>query len=204
MRPPGAVLLRSVGQSHKSGADQRYFPGGFNLSNTYVAVFVQLRIAKVKPSRKVPLISTLTSLLNKAMPLIRYEIGDIGKICINEKDDYILELLSGRKLNYILLENGEKISPYIFPKIIEQINDELGEIIIQFQIIQLNIRDFLIYFVLNPQMSNWSIAVKNKFVNYMNFTKFKNVNWEIKFLKNIYPDFNTGKLSFFINKLIGE
>lgn len=53
-------------------------------------------------------------------------------------------------------------------------------------------------------MSNWSIAVKNKFVNYMNFTKFKNVNWEIKFLKNIYPDFNTGKLSFFINKLIGE
>ena len=146
----------------------------------------------------------VTSLLNKAMPLIRYEIGDIGKICINEKDDYILELLSGRKLNYILLENGEKISPYIFPKIIEQINDELGEIIIQFQIIQLNIRDFLIYFVLNPQMSNWSIAVKNKFVNYMNFTKFKNVNWEIKFLKNIYPDFNTGKLSFFINKLIGE
>ncbi len=46
----------------RPGADQRYFPGGFNLSNTWFCslYFVQLRIAKVKPSRKVPLISTWT------------------------------------------------------------------------------------------------------------------------------------------------
>ena len=40
------------------GADLLTLHEELNLSNRYVLYFVQLRIAKVKPSRKVPLIST--------------------------------------------------------------------------------------------------------------------------------------------------
>ncbi len=48
------TIKLSMEEETDQGADQRYFPGGFG----FVLYFVQLRIAKVKPSRKVPLIST--------------------------------------------------------------------------------------------------------------------------------------------------
>ena len=58
LRKHDLSILRAFPNVVVTGADQRYFPGGFNLSNTFCLYFVQLRIAKVKPSRKVPLIST--------------------------------------------------------------------------------------------------------------------------------------------------
>ena len=51
----------------------------------------------------------ITDLYNKAMPFIRYKVGDIGRLSV-ENDKVYLEKLIGRTNDTILLSNG-KISP---------------------------------------------------------------------------------------------
>jgi phenylacetate-CoA ligase len=51
----------------------------------------------------------ITDLYNKAMPFIRYKVGDLGKLSV-EDDKVYLEKLIGRTNDTILLSNG-KISP---------------------------------------------------------------------------------------------
>ena len=73
----------------------------------------------------------ITSMINKAMPLIRYSLGDIGRIrdntCTCGKSGRIIELQSGRKYDYFI-DGERKITAGIFQKILleyfQQINDE--------------------------------------------------------------------------------
>jgi phenylacetate-CoA ligase len=65
----------------------------------------------------------LTSLLNKAMPLIRYQIGDIGRLdnisCACGRQSPVLESISGREIDMIRLPDGRRISPYLLTTEIE-------------------------------------------------------------------------------------
>ena len=85
----------------------------------------------------------ITSLVNKTMPLIRYEIGDIGRILENKcscgKSGRIIQLKSGRTYDYYI-DGNRKITGDYFRKVLISYfamnNDEKN--IIQFSIKQLD------------------------------------------------------------------
>lgn len=67
----------------------------------------------------------ITSLHNKAMPFIRYEIGDVGSISKHRKGNYqILQSLQGRINDIALLPSGKKAPGltfyYVSKKLLEQ------------------------------------------------------------------------------------
>lgn len=83
----------------------------------------------------------ITSLNSKAMPLIRYSIGDIGRINHKEcecgcKSLYI-ELLGGRKSEYIEI-NEKKVHSSIFHFVIKKVNINNNDVVLKFQVINKN------------------------------------------------------------------
>lgn len=93
----------------------------------------------------------ITSLVNKAMPFIRYKIGDIGKIsentCSCGKREKIIDLKSGRIYDYYK-DGNRKITADFFRKVLaeyfKETNDERN--LIQFSIKQEK-QDLLHYFL---------------------------------------------------------
>jgi phenylacetate-CoA ligase len=65
----------------------------------------------------------ITNLVNRAMPLIRYRIGDVGELasgsCACGRAAPWIENIGGREVDLIELTGGRKISPYAFSTLIE-------------------------------------------------------------------------------------
>lgn len=59
-----------------------------------------------------------TSLINRAMPLIRYEIGDVGVLsaerCPCGRSLPLMKVLEGRKSDFLMTTDGRAVSPTIF------------------------------------------------------------------------------------------
>lgn len=69
----------------------------------------------------------ITDLFNKAHPFIRYDIGDIG--CINLVNDLlILEKISGRKEDYVLLPSGHKAPGLALYYVTKSVMEDSGNI----------------------------------------------------------------------------
>lgn len=68
----------------------------------------------------------LTSLHNKAMPLIRYQVGDLVEVkiqkCACGRNSSVLQSISGREIEMMCLPGGKKISPYLLTTVIEENN----------------------------------------------------------------------------------
>jgi len=65
----------------------------------------------------------LTSLVNRAMPLIRYKVGDRGKLgqgdCKCGRNSSWIERVTGREVDMLELPDGRRLSPYLLTAIIE-------------------------------------------------------------------------------------
>ena len=65
----------------------------------------------------------LTTLVNRAMPLIRYRVGDRGKLgageCSCGRAGPWLEAVSGREVDLLVLADGRRLSPYLLTSIVE-------------------------------------------------------------------------------------
>ena len=82
----------------------------------------------------------VTDLYNYAMPMIRYDTGDIG-ILSNEKDtagNSYLDTVEGRKLDLLYATDGTLISSYIVYKNMWQYTE-----ILQYQLVQYGAKDYL-------------------------------------------------------------
>ena len=90
----------------------------------------------------------ITSLTNYTTPLIKYRIGDFGEIsyvdCACGKRGKILTLMSGRSNDYIECEDGSQISPYVFIKAVDCINNGMKGVIKQYYIEQTGINHFIV------------------------------------------------------------
>ncbi len=77
----------------------------------------------------------MTSLQNKAMPLLRYSIGDMGyisnKYCSCGRTFRLMKPTYGRIIDYFVLKNGKRLSPYELTMSVEGISG-----IVQYQILQ--------------------------------------------------------------------
>src|SRR5690606_35005053 len=78
----------------------------------------------------------VTDLYNFAMPMLRYDTGDIGSFVSDNKNYF--EKIEGRKLDQIYDTKGQLISSYIVYKNMWQYTE-----IIQYQFVQFGAKDYL-------------------------------------------------------------
>ena len=141
----------------------------------------------------------VTSLKNYSWPLIRYKIGDCGKIKANDCNcgnqlSYTLELKRGRVSEVCQLGNA-KLSRTLFSYIVRNINEAAGFLIIkQYQIIKVSNMKIEIKLVgledYNEKIHETFLAELKKYVD--------DVQIKVIFVDYIPPDNNTGKVKEFM------
>lgn len=144
----------------------------------------------------------VTTLTNYAMPFIRYFIGDRGSVeiehsCKCGNKSKVLKLTKGRTNDYVIDRNGDKIHAFIFIRPIEFVNERIGHIIKQFQIIQNGIDDFTVNLSVNPQHLNWKEAISKLFINSLMQESLYGAKFSFNLQTELFPDSRTGKLAYF-------
>jgi phenylacetate-CoA ligase len=90
----------------------------------------------------------LTDLRNRAMPLIRYRIKDRGRMidkkCSCGRTFSLMQPVAGRASEYILLPDGQQVSPYLFTTSIERCKG-----LLQYQFVQTAQRDLVVKVILD-------------------------------------------------------
>jgi phenylacetate-CoA ligase len=83
-----------------------------------------------------------TSLVNRAMPLIRYLTGDRGALlpgtCACGRPTPLLGMVTGRAADVLVLRGGQRISPYALTCALERIGG-----VLRYQVSQLRVRAIL-------------------------------------------------------------
>ena len=110
----------------------------------------------------------ITDLYNKAMPLVRYEVGDLGIALDNTRDVHFLKCLQGRTADMIIISNGNKISSATINNYFEKMKK-----IKQYQLIQNNVNAFTLNVV--EYSEGYSDNVYSELINsfYMGSAKLK-------------------------------
>lgn len=147
----------------------------------------------------------VTSLTNMAMPLIRYGTGDRGILfdasyCTCGSEAPVLSVKAGRISEFADARDGEKLTPHMFCYPVTVINDDMGNPIKQFQVIQNDVDDFLVTFTLEKSFNGWENSITKYYRKLMGDTILKSARWHFAFKDAIYPEEKTGKYKFFINK----
>ncbi len=147
----------------------------------------------------------ITSLQNRAMPFVRYKIGDRGYFRIERcqcgRTGKILCLTQTRMTEWVLTECGERINPYVLLRPIANINKCLDHPILQFQIIQKSISRFLYKVVAEEDMQQ---EICLQIPENICEKRLAGSRVEIVFCDRILPDEDTGKLKWFKNEVETE
>ncbi len=149
----------------------------------------------------------VTCLTNTAMPFIRYCLGDRGILypgdtCSCGNKNPVIKVLAGRTNENVLLEGKEPINSFVLVYLVELVNKQCGDAILEFQIIQEDYGKFKALFVLKHSHFGWKDTITNHFIESTIKLGFGQVKWEVSFVDDFKPDAVTGKLQFFINKII--
>ena len=142
----------------------------------------------------------LTSLTNRAMPFIRYAVGDRGVLlpgdtCPCNNANPVLDIKAGRLADYVNVLNAPAIHSIVFWLASENINLSLDYPIIQFQVIQETLNKFTVYFVLEKSKIVCKNSVEKLFLKSVRKHGFPdNTEWTFSYLEEICPDSSTGKL----------
>lgn len=97
----------------------------------------------------------VTTLLNYATPLIRYEIGDYaewGEPCLCGRGSAVIKKILGRTRNRLILPNGESRFPYLGER--ADVSDAIKAKVQKFQIVQQTVHDIEVKFVVSTALSN--------------------------------------------------
>ena len=110
----------------------------------------------------------ITNLNNKAMPLIRYEQGDITSvtkeksICSCESQIPTLEIIKGR-VRESLNRNNRNINTYLLIEIIDEVNNSFKDIVIDYHFTYITREDLMLcYLKLHSNSSSWENIVIEK------------------------------------------
>lgn len=140
----------------------------------------------------------VTTCHNHVMPFIRYGIGDIGSLeenhCSCGHKGRILNLRSGRKDDWIRMEDGQKVNPYVFVRAVDAVNAIYDRCIFQFQVIQTAFRNFQVLLAVDEEEEQ--VNIQQCFVDNIGHTALKGAEYEFCFYEKLFPEIN-GKRKFF-------
>lgn len=143
----------------------------------------------------------VTSLHNKAVPLIRYSLGDRVHI-ENEKcncgyEGETIKIFEGRTMDRIKLINDSYMDPYVFSYCIEKTNLVLCNAIIQYKIVQFDIYNITINIVLDSKYYQWKEAIVEELKkNIDETTVLQNINISVNVV-DFVNDFGSEKFKIF-------
>jgi phenylacetate-CoA ligase len=108
----------------------------------------------------------VTTLVNRAMPLIRFDIGDYASIkdelCACGRQSPYLDVILGRRVEYLELRDGRRISPYLLTTNIESLPG-----LRQYQIVQRSDRsvELRVAFRVDSSMSSESVSMLQRIIS---------------------------------------
>ena len=140
----------------------------------------------------------ITTKTNSVMPLIRYRIGDYGRIAEHEKCDCgnsapILNLTLGRTNDWIYCKNGEKINAYVLIRAMDYANYIMEGSIRQFQIKQTDYNQFKVYVVLEEEEELSRLT--ELFHEGLLEQRLKSAEYEFIYQESLMLDERSGKLA---------
>ncbi len=110
----------------------------------------------------------ITSLYNKAMPFIRYEVGDYGSISLNDLGKPILEKLVGRTNDIAIFPSGRRVPGLTFYYVSKGLLEKGGKIK-EFVILQKSDDHFHFDYVSDEELDEEDKkAVENMMIKYLN------------------------------------
>lgn len=141
--------------------------GNWRISNELVYVEILDEKNQPLPDGEVGKI-VVTHLHNRAMPIIRYEIGDLGSI---ERDRIgrcdLLVKLSGRLNDFALLPSGKRIPGFTMYYVAKEIVSDIASIS-EYQIRQISKSEFLILLVSSKELNSMEILkIQNSMEKYL-------------------------------------
>lgn len=139
----------------------------------------------------------VTSLHNKAMPIIRYGIGDVGRIVPGYKGQQRIELKQARKNDLLMLPDGQQIPPDVLLGPVEQINQAMGLMVYQFQVLQTSHSSLVIKVTLDSDMEGGEFV--SLYQEYLRENWRDKFDWKYEFYKTIQLNPKTGKRGWFYN-----
>ena len=96
-------------------------------------------------------------LVNRAMPLLRYRIGDRGSLlaerCACGHPFPLLGVVTGRRADMLVLEGGQRVSPYALTCAMEQVGD-----VLRYQVTQLEPARIRVRAILDPDADRTGVA----------------------------------------------
>lgn len=150
----------------------------------------------------------VTGLNNKAMPFIRYDLGDRarllpGESCSCGNTHPILDVQAGRGNELITRPDGTKVECVIMFYAVEAVNAYLDQCILQFRAIQKDVSDFELQIVVpaDRQCSELDRQIRARFLEALEPYGFGNTRWTFTYLNEITPEAGSGKLNFFVNRM---
>jgi len=191
----GVPVINEYGASETGIIAFDYPDGHFRISPNSLYVEVVDENDKVLPYGNEGRI-LVTSLFNKAMPIIRYEIGDIGSIRKDDHGHLILDGLRGRVNDIVQLPSGKKSAGLTFYYISRSILEKGGSLN-EFIIRQTAIDTFEFDIVSDTAISSKDIiSIKNEMDIYLE----KGLNLRINYLDKIQR-VGSGKIKHFFSEI---
>ncbi|ACB86086.1 phenylacetate--CoA ligase family protein [Natranaerobius thermophilus] len=141
----------------------------------------------------------VTDLYSHAMPLIRYDTGDIVKLpkteekCSCDIGLKTIKNVEGRVIDIIRNTNGDKVTPFLINSITRDINT-----IQQFQFIQKGTTKYVINLIIQD---SFDYEDKERFMNRLRNLLGKDADIEVNYVSEI-PLLPSGKRKYIINELI--
>lgn len=130
----------------------------------------------------------VTDLFNYAMPLIRYDTGDIGAIIKDEDGKLYLSSVEGRKLDLIFDTNNQLVSSYVVYKNMWQYKE-----ISQYQLIQVGQKEYIFKINCGLDFNN-----ENKLIEEFKSYLGKDADFKVEYVDEI-PLLDSGKRRKIVN-----
>lgn len=140
----------------------------------------------------------VTARNNMVMPLIKYNTGDIGKLCATkckcQHKGRVLELLSARQNDMIVLNENEVLSANLFKRVFQAVEYSIEGRIFQYRVEQKSVDSFVVSIATDESYE----IIKKWFVHFIGETKIAKCTYSFQFYDYMLPDIRTGKFKFFI------
>ncbi len=135
------------------------------------------------------------------MPFIRYDTGDVGRICRVAcqcgRSGPVLELSGARKNDLVTLKSGEMVSANLFCRVFQAIAWSIEGRIFQYRVEQLGIDEFVVSIATDEREEE----VETLFRDLIGETELRGGTFRFAFAKYLLPEERTGKFQFFTNYL---
>lgn len=144
----------------------------------------------------------VTSLHNRAMPVIRYGTGDQGRIVTGKDGRRGIELKRARKNDLLYISEGHQIPPDVLLGPVEQINQAMGLMIYQFRVVQQSLHSLLVKVVLDEEMYQHDFI---RLYQELFTEEWKGgFDWKYEFYDTVQINQDTGKYGWFVNQITKE